>query len=671
MSARQHDSPRPSATPAVTTLIDELLAEQRQLTAVDKFSRLHEAHAEPQLAPRYRDLIPLSAPRPGEQYAFEVDLDRCSGCKGCVTACHSLNGLDEDESWREVGFLVGEAAVPLKAVRGAEANGSGYGPVSLSPVLSPGERENVTASVGSPDPATPIQVRSTPADPFQPSSTLPVDSSQESGRLPLPGGESRGEGEARAESPSRFDSHSFANKVIPLQQTVTTACHHCVEPGCLLGCPVLAYDKDPVTGIVRHLDDQCMGCSYCILKCPYEVPKYSAKRGIVRKCDLCHGRLAEGEAPACVQACPNEAIRITLVKLAEVAAHIQQSGGGIRNGTTTSDCALPASDSNAWLPDSPDPAITVPTTRYLTRQPNATLRAADHDRFKPQPAHWPLVWMLLLTQMGVGLWVSAAAVETQLAPASRLTLVVAAWAVLHAGLGASVFHLGQPLRAWRAFLGWRTSWMSREIIVFGGLSGLATATVGAELALTAGRWPLALNPAVLVAATAGVGLIAVFTSAMIYVDTRRPCWRAQETLTRFFGQVFLLGSAGAAGVLGWSHWLRGEAPGVTPALAGVAFAVRTGLFLWDRRLGRVAGADPGNPAHRSVRAGQTLYPGIPRTRLRLFVLSNLADALAIVVLGGPGPIWATVSFASTFASSVLERFLFFTAASAPKMPGMP
>jgi DMSO reductase anchor subunit len=213
--------------------------------------------------------------------------------------------------------------------------------------------------------------------------------------------------------------------------------------------------------------------------------------------------------------------------------------------------------------------------------------------------------------------------------------------------------------------------MSREIIVFGGLSGLATATVGAELALAAGRWPLALNPTALVAATAGVGLIAVFTSAMIYVDTRRPCWRARETFIRFFGQVFLLGAAGAAGVIGWSHWLRGEAPGAAPALAGVAFAVRTGLFLWDRRLQRVAGADPEHPAHRSVRAGQALYPGILRTRRRLFLLSTLAGALAIVGFGGLGPIWATMSFASTFASSVLKRFLFFTAASAPKMPGMP
>jgi ferredoxin len=81
--------------------------------------------------------------------------------------------------------------------------------------------------------------------------------------------------------------------------------HHCVDPACLSGCPVLVYDKYPATGIVRHLDDQCIGCQYCVMKCPCEVPRYSARRGIVRKCDMCGNRLSQGEAPACVQACPS------------------------------------------------------------------------------------------------------------------------------------------------------------------------------------------------------------------------------------------------------------------------------------------------------------------------------------------------------------------------------
>ncbi len=148
-------------------LLSDLLERQSDLSAVDRFSKVHAEMD----GPLYRDLIPLSKPGQGEQYAFEVDLDACSGCKACVTACHSMNGLDEGESWRDVGLLV---------------SSEGQGPV-----------------------------------------------------------------------------------------TVTSACHHCADPACANGCPTLAYEKDAETGIVRHLDDQCIGCSYCEMKCPYGVPKFN------------------------------------------------------------------------------------------------------------------------------------------------------------------------------------------------------------------------------------------------------------------------------------------------------------------------------------------------------------------------------------------------------------
>ena len=143
---------------------------QALIAAVEQFTYLHDTHQIDARQKFYRELIPKTTPGPGQQYAFEVDLDKCTGCKACVTACHNENGLDEDEMWRSVGLIQG------------------------------GSSEN------------------------------------------------------------------------PVIQHITTACHHCAEPACMTGCPTKAYVKDTETGIVKHLEDQCFGCQYCILKCPYDVP---------------------------------------------------------------------------------------------------------------------------------------------------------------------------------------------------------------------------------------------------------------------------------------------------------------------------------------------------------------------------------------------------------------
>src|SRR5882672_5949185 len=100
------------------SLIGAYLEEQQNLTAVERFSSVHDGMhmpgAKPRLESHYRDLLPLEKPRPGQQYAFEVDLDRCTGCKACVTACHNLNGLEPDETWRSVGLIHNVIGKPLQ-----------------------------------------------------------------------------------------------------------------------------------------------------------------------------------------------------------------------------------------------------------------------------------------------------------------------------------------------------------------------------------------------------------------------------------------------------------------------------------------------------------------------------------------------------------------------------
>ncbi len=489
-------------------LIDELLAEQRNLTAAERFAQHHADATSPTQAKHYRDLIPLTAPGPGEQYAFEVDLDKCTGCKACVSACHSLNGLEENETWRDVGMLLGEA-----------------------------------------------------------------------------------EG-------------------IAYQQTVTTACHHCADPACANGCPVLAYEKDEITGIVRHLDDQCIGCQYCSLKCPYDVPKYSKKKGIVRKCDMCHSRLAVGEAPACVQACPTEAIQIVSVQSPKSKVE-----GQLLPGVITS-------------------SYTQPTTRYVTKKiiPSSASRA-DARRPRLEHSHLPLVIMLTLTQAAVGLvlaaTISSASFPLTLSPTLNFklsTLNCAALAALMTGLTASVLHLGQPLKAWRVFLGLRRSWLSREVVAFGALPPLVAGAV--------------IFPRLIGIPAALYGILCVFTSVMVYADTQRELWRFPRTAFRFYGTVALFATAAVA------------------ACYPIALLILGAKLLAEARFR--AKAAPADPSHDSLSA--QLLRGPLR---RQVLLRNATAVLGAVLL----PFLPVVGMAILVLSEGIERHQFFTTVVAHRMPG--
>jgi formate dehydrogenase iron-sulfur subunit len=485
------------------TFLEELIAEQRALTAVEEFARAHDRGEIS--APHYSRLIPMTVPLPGQQFAFEVDLDRCSGCKACVTACHSLNGLDDGEAWRHVGTLISE------------------------------------------------------------------------------------------------------DWRRPFRQTIPTTCHHCAEPGCLTGCPVLAYEKDTVTGIVRHLDDQCIGCQYCVMMCPYEVPQYSAQRGIVRKCDMCSQRLSAGEAPACVQACPSEAIRITIV-----------DRGDLRTAYR-SESTSPESRTDLFLPTAPDPAMTLPATRFVTKRLlTSDLVQGDQAERSPQPAHTPLVWMLVLTQLGVGATVFAQTLPASVQP-KLLWLALLATII---GSAASIAHLGRPAKAWRCFLGWRTSWLSREIVAFGSF------TVLLGIAAMAGEYSWVAIP---------TGLAGVFSSAFVYHATGRESWMGMGSFGRFFGSTILLGSA-AAWLVGGLYWL--------PLAVAVSVCVKLAI---ERR-------DVCDRFGVMVRTRMLCAAGVVIASLSSFV----APEKQLILAG--------VTLVLALAGELLERSLFFRAVVPPRMP---
>ena len=86
-------------------------------------------------------------------------------------------------------------------------------------------------------------------------------------------------------------------------------CMHCVDPACASVCMISAFYKGP-RGIVEYDPDKCVGCRYCQLACPFNVPKYQWHTPFPKivKCEMCRHLLEKGGIPACVAACPREAV---------------------------------------------------------------------------------------------------------------------------------------------------------------------------------------------------------------------------------------------------------------------------------------------------------------------------------------------------------------------------
>lgn len=546
-------------------LLEAVLAESRELTAVERFAKAHDAGEVPAQAKHYHDLIPTGAPGEGQQYAFDIDLDACSGCKACVSACHHLNGLETSETWRWVGQLSGLAS---QATRG-----------------------------------------------------------------------------------------------LPVIQHVTTACHHCVDPGCLKGCPTNAYEKDPDTGIVRHLDDQCFGCQYCTMACPYEVPQYSKSKGIVRKCDMCHGRLAAGEAPACVQACPNQAIRIAVVDTAETVAK---------------------TDAGEFLPDSPPSQLTHPTTVYRSQRGlPADAIGFDYDHAEPQHAHLPLVVMLVLTQMSVGAVAIGSLLRWLGGGLATDAAIVLGAAVGQAGLAAATLHLGRPHLAFRAALGWRHSWLSREALIFGAYAATSvTAALFAAMPVLESllpRFAIDLLNLVLPAPTRPAaealamlsGAAGIFCSAMIYVFTGREFWLGGRTFGKFFGTAAVLGFAGTLAA--------------ATAMAASSGAAVPAWVLWFLSLGTIASTFGKLWFERSIVAGPhqrtetlrltaKLLDGplslISRARVTSAAIGGtLLPLLTLAVDGYTAAVLALIGFALSVLGELAARAIYFSAVVPLRMPG--
>ncbi len=180
-----------------------------------------------------------------EQVGVLVDTTRCVGCRACQQACKKKNNLPADPQ-----------PLPARETFPAQLSASTFSLIEFRRV--------------SPTAQTPIE----------PKSNLCASTTQ-----------------------------TYCNVPPAEIRTVKKQCMHCLNPACASVCPVGAITKTP-RGPVVYDADKCMGCRYCMAACPFNIPKFEwdSANPQIRKCNMCADLVEQGQAPACVQACPATAM---------------------------------------------------------------------------------------------------------------------------------------------------------------------------------------------------------------------------------------------------------------------------------------------------------------------------------------------------------------------------
>jgi Fe-S-cluster-containing dehydrogenase component len=105
-------------------------------------------------------------------------------------------------------------------------------------------------------------------------------------------------------------------------QTAPQVCMHCVDPICARVCPADAIKQTPEGVTQSSLKPRCIGCSNCVLACPFGVPKYLTAADQMMKCDYCYDRTSAGKRPMCATVCPSQALSFV------TREHIERTRGG-------------------------------------------------------------------------------------------------------------------------------------------------------------------------------------------------------------------------------------------------------------------------------------------------------------------------------------------------------
>ena len=339
---------------------------------------------------------------------------------------------------------------------------------------------------------------------------------------------------------------------------------------------------------------------------------------------MCHGRLADGDSPACVDACPSEALAIEIVDIGEWRRKYRDEANAP---------GLPSADD------------TISTTRVtLPEELPLDAEKADFHRVEPAKPHFSLVLMTVLTQLSIAGFVTTWLLSLTGGSEALQTAALVSLALGLASFTASPLHLGRPALAPLAIRNVRTSWLSREIL---GLSTFgAAASACAALLLTGSQ-----GASLMGAAASATGLFAMYATSRIYLVPGRPSWNSPLTVADFFLTGTTLGPLLVA-TLGTRH------DAVLLTFAAVSAVAHVLLEIW-RFLGFVRTDEYEKQATARLLSG-------PLARLFLLRLGLLATG----AVGLPAMGFGEAGFALAAFGALVGRYLFFVSV-VPKNMAMP
>jgi DMSO reductase anchor subunit len=268
---------------------------------------------------------------------------------------------------------------------------------------------------------------------------------------------------------------------------------------------------------------------------------------------------------------------------------------------------------------------TVSTTRITVPEDLPfELKKADYDRVRPEHAHGPLVAMTVLTQMAVGAFAAIWLRSLIRAGGSPPYGAAIAFAIAVLALGASTFHLGRPVHAYRALRMWRRSWLSREVLAFSLFAGVA-------FAYAAALWMRIPAATLLGGTTVLFGIAGITSSAFIYLVPARPAWNSKHTVSEFFLTAAILGS------------LFGSITTIAATAAGLQLLNQAVKFLWLTRSDEF-----------ELRASARLLSHDLHTAFLLRFALLITGGIVLPLTG-----WPVLALAIATAGEMLGRYLFF------------